>query len=307
MWRCRLERLKLSDLKHVSWSNLGDTLDRCPRRWEMQYLWRLSPREPSLAMEFGTAGHKGLGAYYDQKRSVSAGMEMAQAQWKQWESLAAEDAARRGEKLLYSKGKLEEILLAYHRVFAPVEEGLEDLGGEIELLAEVPGIPVPFKMVLDRAFRDLGSPDKEVVVMEWKFSKSVWGFVSRPNNQVVGYAVGAAKMFGSPVRRVLFHTNKLVATSVDGVAPVKKKGEPGRSIFERDPIDLEEWDFQEWGRDMLYKWRMLEVYNAHGYYPKVTQSCGDFGGCPFQGICLAPPNQREFFAESNFVQREVRE
>jgi hypothetical protein len=297
--------LKLSDLKHVSWSNLGDTLDRCPRRWEMQYLWRLSPREPSLAMEFGTAGHRGLKEYYDSNRNTSSGVTSAHAYWKQWESLAAEDAARRGEKLLYSKGKLEEILLAYHRVFAPVEEGLEDLGGEIEILVEVPGIPVPFKMVLDRTFRDRET--EEVVVMEWKFSKSVWGFVSRPNNQVVGYAVGAAKMFGSPVRRVLFHTNKLVATSVDGVAPVKKKGEPGRSIFERDPIDLEEWDFEEWQKDMQMKWHQLTDYDDLPYYPKVTQSCGDFGGCPFQGICLAPPNQREFFAESNFVQREVRE
>jgi hypothetical protein len=181
-----------------------------------------------------------------------------------------------------------------------LEEKWVVLGNEVEVELSVPGLPVPVKQVLDLVVEDqeLGEP----VVVEWKWSKSVWGFVARPNSQIVGYARGARELTGGTVRRVLFHTCGLFISSNGGVIP-GKKSEEGRSIFTREPIDLDDWDFEEWEADLLEKWAELLGYLNRGYFPKRTRSCGDYGGCPFQPLCVAPPGQRRFFGESNFAVR----
>ena len=142
--------------------------------------------------------------------------------------------------------------------------------------------------------------------MDWKFSTSTWGFVARPNSQLTGYAKGASAHLGREVSRVVLHTCGLFVSSSEGVVPGKKKGDSGRSVHSREPVDLEGFDFEEWERDVQWKWRELCRYSETGYWPKRTQSCGDYGGCPFVPLCAAPPEQRELFVMSNFVEKGER-
>jgi len=51
---------------------------------------------------------------------------------------------------------------------------------------------------------------------------------------------------------------------------------------------------------MMDKFNEWETYDIQGYWPKRTRSCGNFGGCQFIPLCVAPENMRETFAQCNF-------
>jgi hypothetical protein len=65
-------------------------------------------------------------------------------------------------------------------------------------------------------------------------------------------------------------------------------------------VDLDEWDYQEWQKDVESAIREILQYEQNGYWPKRTGACSNYGGCPFIPICVAPPKMREQFLESNF-------
>ena len=50
--------------KHISYSQLSTYLN-CPRLWELQYLRKLAPYDPSIHMVFGSAFHESLQHYLD--------------------------------------------------------------------------------------------------------------------------------------------------------------------------------------------------------------------------------------------------
>lgn len=221
--------------------------------------------------------------------------------WSQFDAGYQAKCKERGEKPLYSMAKGEEILRAYAEQFREVEQEYSYLGGEVPVTLEVSSCPLPFVMVVDLLME---SPDKRVYVFEFKFSTSLWRFVDDPNDQGIGYALGAEKFLGRPVDRIVYHISEVKESSIKGVVPARKKGEPGRSIFKRSIVDLDPWDREEWMADVFFKQREIEIYSANGYWPKRTRSCGDFGGCSFASLCVAPPNMREMFARANFEVKE---
>ncbi len=154
------------------------------------------------------------------------------------------------------------------------------------------------RMVVDLVMEDMEL--RKMCVFEFKFSSSLWRFVDDPNDQGVGYAIGATRKLGIPVERIVYHINEVKVSSKEGVVPAKKKGDSGRSIFKRSIIDLDPWDVDEWERDVAMKQTELLLYRNSAYWPKRTRSCGDFGECEFIGLCTAPSTMRELFAQANF-------
>ena len=49
---------------HISYSQLNTYLN-CPRLWELQYLRKIAPFDPSIHMTFGSAFHETLQNYLD--------------------------------------------------------------------------------------------------------------------------------------------------------------------------------------------------------------------------------------------------
>lgn len=288
-----MEKFKI---EHLSPSGLR-TLDDCPRKFEWNYIYRLQRRGENLSQAFGKAGHLGLGAYYKNKRDIDKGLETFRQAWLPFEG--------KDEKEILTMIKGEELIRAYHAQFGAMEEvEYEVIGGESEVEIMLEGIPIPILGLMDLLLRN--KETGELSVMEWKFTKSSWGFVTRPNLQVVTYALLASKLGKQLVRRILFHLNGIHKTSVDGMVQPKKKSDSPRSVFSRDIIDLDPWDFEEWERDVRLKWEEIRYYEHIEYWPKRTGSCGDWGGCEFVPLCIAPPGQREMFVESNFdIKKEV--
>ena len=193
---------------------------------------------------------------------------------------------------------MEEIVRAYDQQFRQLEEKYRYVDSELEFDIEVPGCPLPMRMVVDLVMEDMEL--KKMCVFEFKFSTSLWRFVDDPNDQGVSYAIGASKRLRIPINRIVYHISEVKVSSKEGIVPAKKKGEAGRSIFKRSIIDLDPWDVEEWERDVRNKEIEIEAYEYQDYWPKRTRSCGDFGGCEFVGLCCAPPNMRHMFAQSNF-------
>jgi len=193
---------------------------------------------------------------------------------------------------------LQEIIKAYHEQYKEVDAEYEDLGGESKIKIEVPGLPIPVVGKIDRMLRH--KETQKCAAIEWKFSTSTWGYCGRPNNQLVGYAVGASEKLGEPVWRVLFRLNGVHISSKDGLVSAKRKADPPRSIFTQDVVDFDTWDIEEWYKDMREKYALWCALESQGYFPKNTRSCGNFGGCSFGPLCVAPENMRETFAQCNF-------
>jgi hypothetical protein len=202
---------------------------------------------------------------------------------------------------------LEEIIRAYDQQFKGVEEKYRYVDSEMELDLKVPGCTLPVRMVVDLVMEDVEL--KKLCVFEFKFSTSLWRFCDDPNDQGVGYAIGASKKLGIPIERIVYHISEVKVSSVSGIVPARKKGEPDRSIFKRSIIDLDPWDVEEWERDVRNKVYALQCYEnpANPYFPKNTRSCGDFGGCEFVPLCTAPPLMREQFALANFEVKKEEE
>lgn len=51
----------------------------------------------------------------------------------------------------------------------------------------------------------------------------------------------------------------------------------------------------EWHRNMEEFFRLAVHYAEINYYPMNTNSCSNYGGCPFRGICALDPEHREDF------------
>lgn len=69
----------------------------------------------------------------------------------------------------------------------------------------------------------------------------------------------------------------------------------GRRFIHRTPGQMAEWhrNLQEFFRLALY-------YAEINYYPMNTNSCSNYGGCPFRGICSLDPEQRDDFLRGEF-------
>jgi len=262
----------------------------------MEYVYRLTPKEIGLSLAFGKAGHEGLGEYYRRGRDIEEGVTKFKLFWTPFEGKDING--------ILTQAKGEEILRAYHEQFGKMEEEeFEVVHIEYPFTVDLACSDLPFVGVIDLILRERSTG--ELIPVEWKFTKSSWGFVSRPNSQIVGYARATSIITKEKVERVLFNVNGIVKSSENGLIKGRKKDEPPRSIFNRIPVDLDPWDFTEWDSDVeevvgnIRRWETLTFY-----YPKKTSSCGDFKGCPFIPICIAPPSQREFFMESNFGIKE---
>jgi hypothetical protein len=229
---------------------------------------------------------------------LEKGVQAALGYWAIFEPLSLEKAKEKKETPLYTCAKLEEILRAYHVQFAPLEEKYRYIDSEMDVDVEVPGCPLPVRMKIDLVMEDMEL--NKLAVFEFKFSTSLWRFVDDPNDQGVGYAVGASKKIGRKVERIVYHISEVKVSSKDGIVPAKKKGDPGRSIFKRSIIDLDPWDVEEWMADIVHKEYEIFHYEQSDYWPKRTRSCSDWGGCVFAPLCTAPPQMREMFAQANF-------
>ena len=277
--------IEYSRPEHLSASSCG-VLDECARKFYWSRGLGLKPQGVDLAQAFGSAVHKGWGAWY-LKGTEAEAVAAFEACFGRYEGL---DALR-----TLAKGR--ELVVGMARQFGG-EEG-ETLGVELE-----------FGFRLTEGMRYVGKVDRlekregQVRVHEWKTSKWPGEFVSRPNQQVVGYLVGAELGLGrSDVVEAVVTIGGVYKSSREGILK-GIGGRSDRSVFTRETVGADEWEREEWERDIQARMAEMERCEKQAYWPKSTGACSKWGGCPFLLLCQSPVELREQLVETMFEKRE---
>lgn len=108
------------------------------------------------------------------------------------------------------------------------------------------------------------------------------------SNQMSQYTFAGKIIWNVPIRGVL----------IDAAAILVGSTNFGRSITMRTEKQLEEWHAN------VGNWLQLAVHFADsGVYPMNLQSCNNYGGCVFKGICSKDPSVREAYLKTDFTKR----
>lgn len=109
-----------------------------------------------------------------------------------------------------------------------------------------------------------------------------------PHNQMSLYTLASQVVYNHPVKGVMIDAAKVNVgfTEFD------------RGITTRTQAQLDEWlvGFADWTR-------VAERYAEVESWPMNEESCGNYGGCVFRGICSKDPSVRHFFLETDFEKR----
>ena len=277
-------------------STILGTLDECPRKAQYQFQMGMRTRGEHRALDFGRAYHAGVGTWYKSGKGMDAMIQAFNAEY----SFYVEGSLD-ADKEVRTHGKGHELLQARARLFQNEEWEIQG-DPEQKFVLDIPDIPLRYAGFID-AFGRETIGEKQYVIQEEKTSTSPWLFCARPNAQIAGYVYAAQTLFQQDIRRAYLTMAGIYKSSVDGRVKGKKKEDQPREVVNREIIDLDPWDLKEWIDELRSKQLGLMTYqNGWPWWPKRTRSCGNYGGCPYQPICIAPPNMREAFLESNFEQ-----
>lgn len=236
--------------------------DTCPTRFYWRHIRHLVlVGESTAALNYGTAFHKALEAYY---RALAAGSTLADAQ---------EAALRRLVTELQKHN--------YNAPYDP-ESGLANMLGYFERWPRdhedivVKQVEVNLQWELARDLVYCGRIDLlpiylgQLYIWDHKTGGKIRSYCARPNHQFTGYLVGL-KMLG-------FETN-LVAVNLIGV--LKTKTDYHRILTVR-----EDWEMEQWRSHVLQVKTEIDESLQTGRFQRHTQTCG---WCPYNALCQTDP------------------
>lgn len=272
-------------------STILSTLDECPRKCQVQFQMGWRPKGGKKALDFGRIYHDAVHVYYKMGKDLLAALAVLEA--------IPNVETDEEDKDIRTRSKAEELVTARDRLFR--NEDWEWIGGEQQFVIDIPGVPMRYAGFIDAFGKEI-TGNGQYVIQEEKTSKSPWYFCANPNAQVTGYIYAARTLFNQDIRRAHITMAGIYKSSIGGKVPAKRKADPPHEAINREIIDVNPWDLDEWVLDLGQKVEELVTYQKQDYWPKRTRACGAYGGCPYKPICLAPPRVREFFLESQFDQ-----
>lgn len=108
------------------------------------------------------------------------------------------------------------------------------------------------------------------------------------SNQMSQYTFAGRIIWNVPLRGVI----------IDAAAILVGSTSFGRSITMRSEAQLSEWHTN------VGRWlKLAEIFADSGEYPMNLQSCNNYGGCVFKGICSKDPRVREAYLKTDFEKR----
>jgi hypothetical protein len=270
---------------------------RCYRKLQYTCDWKIQGREVNVPLRFGGAIHSGLGALYD-----SGSVEEAYQKY----ILASQARPFEDLKGLRTASKAEELIRAYDQYIYRVMDW-EDTRGEHEFRVTLP--------VRDTSFDVLFHPDREGFlngapsIMEWKTSEKPGNFVSKPNEQLVGYAWAKREVEGITVHTIFLILLGIYKTSVGGVMKTRRKaGEPDsepekKLVVDPDYVPIEEWELENFQKNLTWKLGVLYDVMQMEEWPQETANCWN---CEFKPLCACSKEERQVLRETQYYPREGR-
>jgi hypothetical protein len=181
------------------------------------------------------------------------------------------------------------------------EYPLDDDPARISTIAGVPAVEWRFALPLPFNNPDTGMPllyaGRTDTIMDFcgaryaeddKTTKALgakWSNQWELRSQFTGYA-WAGRVLGL----------SLQGTLVRGVSILKTKYETAQAI-----VNAPDWKIDEWveHRDHLIT-QALSYYKGGYWEPALDDTCNDYGGCIFKGICSIPPDRRVNWLSTGF-------
>ncbi len=320
-----------------AWDNSSLSLFKaCPRKYQLAIIEGWRPKGPKEALAFGSLFHKGL-EIYDKARAE--GIEHQPALRRSVHALL--DACTRveirrieGDELLFTLPSFVPggtITLPAHIQInsvklVPLKPHFEtndnrrtlqtlirsvvwycdqyehDAARTVILSDGKPAVELSFRMELPLVNPDgdpyfwCGHIDRLVNFAGFRYIQERKHTVSTlssyyfdrysPNSQVSGYAFSVDVVFGEPVAGTIIDAAQIMVNGTRfqrGIAPRTKA--------------LKE----EWLTATLYWIERAEQCATAGYWPMNEESCGNYGGCQFRGVCSKAIGARQSYLNAEFV------
>lgn len=284
----------------IAWdsTSLG-TLKTCPRKYQLSIVEGWSPRRTSVHLLFGQYYHSALEAY-DHARSAGEDHEEA-----------VRKAVHRAMRDTWHDGRPWQSDDQYKNRWTLVrtvvwylEEFANDVARTVQLASGKPAVELSFRFATDYTAQD-GTPfllcghmdrlaefNDSTYVFDRKTTKTTIspsffeGF--SPYNQFTLYALAGKVVYGTEVSGVV----------VDGAQVAV-----GFSRFERGFSPRKHDQLEEWYGELGTWLRLAEHFARTQSWPMNDTACGNYGGCPFRGVCSKPPGTRQMWLKSEFTKR----
>lgn len=109
-----------------------------------------------------------------------------------------------------------------------------------------------------------------------------------PDNQFSGYATAGQVVYKLPIKGIVVDGAQIAVTF---------------TRFQRQIVMRHQDSLDEWYRGIGVYVGLAEQFAAAGFWPQNEKSCGNYGGCPFQGVCSKPESVRATWLKADFQRR----
>ena len=303
----------VNPLQQTAWdqTSLGE-LKLCPRRYQLSILQGWTPFHTNNHLTFGLHYAKANQVYQGAKAKGASHTEALQTTVTQtlldtWDSKLgrpwpSEDSSK-------NRGTLVRSIIWYYENFEddPLETVVQSNG--------LPATEVSFRLDLGYqapdgvAYTLTGHLDKVVTfqnqtwIVDQKTTRSSLdaSYFARytPDNQISAYSVAGRMIFDSNIAGVIIDAAQIL---VNGTR------------FQRGFIQRNEYQLDEWLKDVYFWIKQSEIYAEVGYYPMNDKNCGNVSidpktseisyGCPFREVCACNnPETRDLLLHAHFKKR----
>lgn len=260
----------------------------CPRKYYYSMIRQIAPRERSVHLLFGGLYASALEHFY-KHRALGDDIDTAllkvvqEAMVSSWDSEANAPVPFLDNKK--TRFNLIRTIVWYVDTFA---EETESSIQTYHLSDGKPAVELSFTLDLDEDFVLCGHLDRVVdyggslFVMDQKTTGGTIGpyFFSQfdMDTQMSMYAFAGQVVLKSPVAGVI----------IDGAQIAVGSSRFERGFTYRSPEQLEE--FLANTKHVIHQ---MQSYTSLRVFPMNTTACGNYGGCPYKGLCSAAPRHRE--------------
>lgn len=284
----------------IAWdsTSLG-TLKECPRKYFYTIILGRMPRAENVHLIFGLIYHKALEEYDHAKAKGASHQASVRAAVRR----ALQDTWLNGRP--WDSGDSNKNRYTLVRTVIWYLDQFEDDPCETLILANgKPAVELSFRFEPGYTFTTgehaiiCGHMDRIV-----KFQEKIWVLDRKttkhtinsdfflkfnPDNQMTTYTLASKVVLETPAEGVI----------IDGVQIAVGFSRFLRGMTTRHPTELEEWS-----QETKFYIQLAEGFARAGFWPKNDKSCGNYGGCPFRGICSKAPSMREKWMDAAFHHR----
>lgn len=287
-----------SDGLQVAWDGTSlELAQTCLRKYYYTMIRGVQPKSKSVHLVFGGIYASSLETFY-KERALGASLHEATVKAVHHALLESWDREN-GHPMSFDHTSKTRPNLIRTIVWYIEQFGEESSDGMMtyHLASGKPAVELSFALEFADDLLYCGHLDRvveyagQLYIMDQKTSGSTLGSYYfnqfSPNNQMSGYTWAGQSILKSTIKGVI----------IDGAQIAVNFTEFARSITTRTQAQLDEWR-----ESALYSIRLAQSATALDRFPMNLASCGNYGGCPFRGVCASDPRVRENYLKSDFIE-----